>query len=80
MTRGTGMTPAHAALRKIIATRDYHAEHGRYPVGTVKEDQSFDDWAADLAEEVLRTDSLSVDRRRIFEQQSVPYPNDRRKR
>lgn len=41
------------ALRKIIQARDYCAEHGHYPDGTVGGDQGFDDWAADLATEAL---------------------------
>lgn len=47
-------TLALLALREIVRARDYHAEHGIYPPGTVSQaDQSFDDWAADLAEVVL---------------------------
>jgi len=42
------------ALREIVRARDYHAEHGIYPPGTVdRADQCFDDWAADLAGYVL---------------------------
>jgi hypothetical protein len=42
------------ALREIVRARDYHAEHGIYPPGTVdRANQCFDDWAADLAEAVL---------------------------
>lgn len=41
------------ALRRIRNARDYCAEHGRYPAGTVGADQAFDDWAADLADSAL---------------------------
>ena len=46
-------TLALLALREIVRARDYHAEHGIYPPGTVRLDQCFDDWAADLADVVL---------------------------
>ena len=42
------------ALLAIRSARDYHAEHGEYPVDTLKQDQQFDDWAADVADEALR--------------------------
>lgn len=42
------------ALEKIRDARDYHAEHGKYPKGTLKRSQSFDDWAADVAEQALK--------------------------
>ncbi|GAA0907519.1 hypothetical protein GCM10009552_15570 [Rothia nasimurium] len=37
------------ALVQILGARDYSAEHGKYPVGTVGHDQAFDDWAAEVA-------------------------------
>ena len=46
--------PPQAALRQIIQARDYCAEHGHYPDGTVGHDQGFDDWAADLAQNEVR--------------------------
>lgn len=47
-------TLALLALREIVRARDYYAEHGIYPPGTVdRENQCFDDWAADLADVVL---------------------------
>ena len=47
-------TLALLALREIVRARDYHAEHGIYPPGTVdRANQCFDDWAADLADVVL---------------------------
>jgi len=47
------VTPA-AALRAIIRARDHHAEHAEYPPDTVRTDQGFDDWAADLAAQALK--------------------------
>tara|TARA_R110000824_G_scaffold166291_2_gene343068 strand:+ start:1654 stop:2088 length:435 start_codon:yes stop_codon:yes gene_type:complete len=38
-----------SALMTIRSARDYHAEHGQYPAGTLQPDQCFDDWAADVA-------------------------------
>lgn len=46
--------PVRAALVRIAWARDWHAEHGVYPKGTLGEDQSFDDWAADVAERALK--------------------------
>lgn len=45
--------PLRAALTSIRYARDYCAEYGEYPNGTVGEDQEFDDWAADIAEKAL---------------------------
>lgn len=42
------------ALQRIREARDFHAEHGRYPVGVATGDKCFDDWAADLADEALK--------------------------
>ena len=42
------------ALATIVFARDFHAEHGHYPSGTVTAGQEFDDWAADVAEKALR--------------------------
>jgi len=47
-------TTAKGALARIKWARDYHAEHGVYPSFTVGKDQCFDDWAADLAEKILK--------------------------
>lgn len=45
------LTPAKA-MQEIIRVRDYCAEHGKYPEGTVSyPEQRFDDWAADLCKE-----------------------------
>lgn len=41
------------ALQRIMEARDYHADHGEYPPDWLGEDQSFDDWAADIAWTVL---------------------------
>lgn len=44
-------------LRTIVDARDYHAEHGRYPeypLGPAP-DQSFDDWASDIVDDVFWT-------------------------
>lgn len=42
------------ALRKIRDARDFYAEHQEWPAsGGPGADQGFDDWAADLADEVL---------------------------
>lgn len=43
------------ALQRIIYVRDYNAEYGEYPEGYMADDQCFDDWAADIAETVLRS-------------------------
>lgn len=50
---GTEKDPVRAALARIRWARDYNAEHGEYPKGTLGEDQEFDDWAADVAEKAL---------------------------
>lgn len=42
------------ALTQIKLARDYCAVNGEYPYGTVGEDQSFDDWAAEVAEKALK--------------------------
>lgn len=42
-----------AALRLIRDARDYNAEHGQYPAGSLGEDQEFDDWAADVAQTAI---------------------------
>lgn len=46
------------AARAIIRARNYHAEHGCYDTKDFHpdEDQSFDDWAADILETVLAND------------------------
>lgn len=41
------------ALTRIRDARDYNAEHGTYPPGTLGADQQFDDWAADIAAAAL---------------------------
>ena len=46
-------TLALEALRRIRDARDHHAEHGSYPPDWLGPDQSFDDWAADIAATVL---------------------------
>ena len=46
--------PVRYALARIRWARDYNAEHGKYPDGTVGKDQQFDDWAADVAEKALK--------------------------
>lgn len=43
-----------AALKAIRDTRDYFAEHNKYPPNTIGKDQCFDDWAADLAAAAIR--------------------------
>ena len=52
-----GVVNAHnglvEALKQILAARDFNAEHGRYPPGSLNADQAFDDWAADLASSAL---------------------------
>ena len=40
-------------LGRIIRVRDHFAEFGSYPSDGPSADQSFDDWAVDLAEEIL---------------------------
>lgn len=47
------------ALKLILHARDFHAEYGRYPYAdeaaeAIAADQSFDDFAADLAEKALQ--------------------------
>jgi len=49
------------ALLAIRSARDYHAEHGKYPAGTLQSDQCFDDWAADVAGEALRTYEMTTE-------------------
>ena len=44
---------AEDALQLIIDARDHYAEYNEYPPDTVRVDQGFDDWAADLAAETL---------------------------
>lgn len=55
------MEPMFEALRKIHDARDYCAEHGKYPEGTVGDGQSFDDWAADLAEVAMAQEMTERD-------------------
>ena len=48
---------AQDALCKIIRAREHHAEHGKYPLppeGPDPSSQSFDDWAADVANQGLQ--------------------------
>ena len=46
--------PMLEALKAISAAVDYCREHGSYPEGTVvKDEQGFDDWAADLADAAI---------------------------
>ena len=45
--------PRVAALRRIKWARDYHADYGVYPANTVKKNQTFDNWAANVAEKAL---------------------------
>lgn len=49
------------AAQAIVHQRDYHAEHGTYDQTTYRPDadQCFDDWAADILEQAMRTDSLA---------------------
>lgn len=49
----------HDAAKAIIRARDYHAEHGRYDAADFHpgEDQSFDDWAADILETAAAADA-----------------------
>lgn len=42
------------ALKTIRNARDYHSEHGHYPKKGPKDDQCFDDWAADIADNALK--------------------------
>ena len=49
MSAGAKVDVLAAALVQILDARDYSAEHGEYPVGTVGDDQAFDDWAAEVA-------------------------------
>lgn len=51
-------TPSERALAAILKARDFHAENGYYPPGTITEGQWFEDWAADLAESTLRGSGL----------------------
>jgi len=45
----SGWSLLKAAAQEIVDARDYHADTGEYPEGTVDEDnQCFDDWAADV--------------------------------
>lgn len=53
-TKVSPSDPQVAALERIKWARDYCAEHGEYPDGTVGKDQQFDDWAADVAEKALK--------------------------
>lgn len=46
------------ALEQIVNARDYNAEHGSYPPDTLKPDQEFDDWAADVAQAALAETSV----------------------
>ena len=40
-------------LGRMVRARDHHANYGSYPIDGPSADQSFDDWAVDLAEEIL---------------------------
>lgn len=51
-------TRAELALKAIVDARDYHAEHGHYPAHLLASDQSFDDWAADLAQKALNSEPI----------------------
>lgn len=53
--------PMFEALKKIRDARDYCAEHGKYPEGTVGEGQEFDDWAADIAESAIEKEMVELD-------------------
>ena len=48
--------PAHDVLKIIRDARDYCAEHGEHPEMKIGDTvyQCFDDWAADLADTVLK--------------------------
>ena len=48
------------ALTTIMAARDYHAEQGQYPEGTLQPDQCFDDWAADVSDKALRQYEMTL--------------------
>lgn len=55
------MEPMFEALKRICDARDYCAEHGEYPAGSVGEGQGFDDWAADLAEAAIAQEMAERD-------------------
>ena len=42
-----------AACEGIRDARDYNAEYGYYPPGMLSNDQCFDDWAADVADNAV---------------------------
>lgn len=48
------------ALKKIRHARDYCAEHGTYPPGVACDGQEFDDWAADVADKALQSDTTAA--------------------
>lgn len=53
--------PMFEALRKIRDARDFCAENGEYPDGTVGDGQAFDDWAADIAEAAIANELAELD-------------------
>jgi O6-methylguanine-DNA--protein-cysteine methyltransferase len=65
------------ALKTIVVARDHHTRTGKYPEGTVRPGQEFDDWAASVADDAIDVaeNGCPVQRAMIDEVKKASFPS-----